>query len=276
MMKVEILCAVMHQKDLSKYREMNMKTNAVFSNQAEVNSYDEEIIGGNIVKMITTPYRGVGRNRNLGILYSSGDILIFSDDDLVYSDGFEKGVLAAFGSLPDADMIIFNCTSDEERKVPAIDRISRAWIGNSMRYGTYRFAIKKESLQKCSLRFSELFGGGSRYCSGEDNLFVREVLGKGMKVYLHPFTIAHVSHGPSTWFEGFNEKYIFDNGALMQAAFPALRHIVVWYFAYKFAKRSRLGILRTTVLEYAGMKAFRRGQSYDEWRKERDKPHMHN
>jgi glycosyltransferase involved in cell wall biosynthesis len=269
-MKVEVLCATMHQKDLSKYSGMNIQTDAVFSNQAEENSYAEEIIGGNTVKMITTPYRGVGRNRNLGLLYSSGDILIFGDDDLVYSDGYEKGVTAAFEGLPNADMIIFNCTSDEARRVPVIDRISRAWIGNSMRYGTYRFAIKKESLQKCNLRFSELFGGGSRYCSGEDNLFVREVMGNGLKVYLHPFTIAHVSHGPSTWFEGFNEKYIFDNGALMQASFPVLRHAVVWYFAFKFAKMSKLGMFRTSVLEYAGMKAFRKGLSYDDWRKGKD------
>jgi len=269
-MRVEVLCATMHQKDLSKYNIMNIQTDAVFSNQAEENSYVEEEIGGTTVKMITTPYRGVGRNRNLGLLYSSGDILVFSDDDLVYSDGYADGVSSAFEELPDADMIIFNCTSDEARKVPVIEKVSRAWVGNSMRYGTYRFAIKKESLQRCNLRFSELFGGGSRYCSGEDNLFVREVMRKGLKVYLHPYTIAHVSHGPSTWFEGFNEKYIFDNGALMQASFPAMRHAVVWYFSFKFAKRSKLGIIRTLFLEYAGMKAFRKGMSYDEWGKGKD------
>lgn len=269
-MKVEVLCATMHQKDFSKYKEMNIQTDAVFSNQADSHSYAEEKIGSSIVKMITTPYRGVGMNRNLGLLYSSGDILMFSDDDMVYSDGYGKDVQEAFESLPHADMIIFNCTSDEERKVPVIERISRVWIGNSMRYGTYRFAIKKESLKKCNLCFSELFGGGSRYCSGEDNLFVREVLRNRMKVYLHPLTIAHVSHGPSTWFEGFNEKYIFDNGALMQAAFPIMRHMVVWYFAFKFAKRSKLGIYKTCRLEYAGMEALKRGLSYDEWRRKQD------
>jgi len=195
---------------------------------------------------------------------------MFSDDDMVYSQGYEKEVLEAFRSLPDADMIIFNCTSDKERKVPVIHQVSRVWVGNSMRYGTYRFAVKKESLLKCNLYFSQLFGGGSKYCSGEDNLFVREMLRMRQKVYLHPYTIAHVSHGPSTWFEGFNEKYIFDNGAWIQAAFPVLKHLVVLYFTVKFAKMSRLGIYRAFRLEYEGMRAFKKGLSYDEWKNVQD------
>jgi glycosyltransferase involved in cell wall biosynthesis len=266
-MKVEVLCATMHQKDLSKYKEMNIQTDVVFANQADGHSYIEENIDGHTVKMITTPYRGVGRNRNLGLLHSSADILMFSDDDMVYSDGYEKGVIEAFESLPNADMIIFSCTEREDRLTPTINRISRARVWNSMKYGTYSFVIKRESLLKQNLNFSQLFGGGCRYCSGEDNLFVGDALKKHLVVYTHPFVIAHVSHSTTTWFEGFNEKYLFDNGAWLQNAFPVLKHLFIWYFVYRFAPKTELGRYEILRAEYSGMKAFKKGMSYDEWKR---------
>jgi glycosyltransferase involved in cell wall biosynthesis len=266
-MKVEVLCATMYQKDFSKFKEMNIQTDVVYANQADCNSYLETKIDGKIIKMITTPYRGVGKNRNVGLLYCSGDILMFSDDDMVYSENYEKGVSEAFESLKDADMIIFQCTTDSVRSTPKINKIARVNYWNFMRYGTVGFVIKKESLLKNNLFFSHLFGGGSRYCSGEDSLFLREALKKGLKIYSHPYTIAHVNDEKSTWFEGFNEKYYFDNGAWLENAFPFLKHFLVWYFAFKFAKRTKLSMCEILLLQYAGIKAFSKGFSYDDWKK---------
>lgn len=267
-MKVEVLCATMHQTDLFKYRDMNIQTDVVFANQADCYKYEEININGNTVKMITTPHRGVGNNRSLGLLYCSGDILMFSDDDMVYCDGYEKGVLEAFNKLPYADMIIFQCTTDSVRGTPKIKKTARVRLWNFMRYGTYGFVIKKESLLKHNLIFSQLFGGGARYCGGEDNLFLREALRKKLKVYSHPFTIAYVSHDKSTWFEGFTKKYFYDNGAWLQAAFPILKHLLVWYFIIKFSNHTNLGILSMFQLQYAGMKGFKKGQGYDDWERE--------
>jgi glycosyltransferase involved in cell wall biosynthesis len=267
-MEVEVLCATMHQVDLSKYKAMNIQTDAVFSNQADRHEYVEELIDGNKVKFVTTPYRGVGMNRNLGLLYSSADILMFADDDMVYVDGYRDGVLGAFDELADADMIIFNYTSNSGNYM--VKKAGRARLWNSMRFGTPNFAIKRESLLKYNLNFSQLFGGGSRYCSGEDNLFLRDAMKSGMKVYTHPYVIANINDSPSTWFRGFDEKYIFDNGAMIRVAFPLLRHIAVLYFALRFAKMSKLSVPETYKLEYAGMKAFKKGLSYDEWKRSRN------
>jgi len=262
-MKVEVLCATMHQKDLSKYYKMNIQTDVVFANQADGHEYVEQIIDRNNVKMITTPYRGVGKNRNMALLYSSADILMFSDDDMVYMDGYEAGVVEAFERLPDADMIIFHCLTNSDRGTPNINKISRVRLWNFMRYGTFSFVIRKEAVLKYNLNFTQLFGGGSRYCAGEDNLFLREALKKNLKIYSHPFTIAAVNHETSTWFEGFNKKFFYDNGAWLQTAFPILKHLLVWYFVFKFANRTDLSRTAIYKLQYAGMKAFKKGSSYD-------------
>ena len=40
-MKIEVLVTTMHQKDFSKYKEMNLQTDAVIANQAEHNSKEK-------------------------------------------------------------------------------------------------------------------------------------------------------------------------------------------------------------------------------------------
>jgi hypothetical protein len=57
---------------------------------------------------------------------------------------------------------------------------------------------------------------------------------------------------------------------MIRAAFPLLRHIAVLYFALRFAKMSELSVPETYKLEYAGMKAFKKGLSYDEWKRSRN------
>lgn len=198
MSKVEILVATMYQKDLSKYKEMNIQTDAVFANQDDRSEYCEEKIDCNTVKMITTAQHGVGKNRNIALLYASYEICMFADDDLVYVDGYEQGVLVAFNELKDADIIIFNCESDSDRKPKINNIISRVRLWNFTSYGTIRIAIRRESIIKNNINFTLLFGGGSRYGSGEDSLFLRESLKKGLKIYTHPYKIANVKQQSST------------------------------------------------------------------------------
>lgn len=265
-MKIEVLCATMHQTGLEKYEEMNLQTDVVFANQAESHDYTEKLIDGNSVKMITTPYRGVGNNRNIAILHLSGDILMFADDDMVYADGYPEKVKRAFEENPEVDMMMFECNSNSELGMPTIDKFRRVRLWNFLRYGTVNFAIRKESLLKYNLSFSQLFGGGSRYIAGEDSLFLRDALRKGLKVYSYPLVIAKLEEHQSTWFRGYDERYFFDNGAWLQAAFPILKHLLVWYCAVKFSKRGSLRRIESVKIQYAGINSYYKGMSYDEWK----------
>ena len=98
----------MRQSDLSKVEEMRIAgCDVVLANQADSFGYCEEIIDGHSVQMLTTATRGVGKNRNLALSLSSGDILLFADDDLTYEADATGIVAQAFRSLPDAEMIVF-------------------------------------------------------------------------------------------------------------------------------------------------------------------------
>ncbi|MGI6114416.1 MAG: glycosyltransferase [Mahellales bacterium] len=265
MNSLEVLVVTMHQNDLSIYKKMNIQSDVFFANQADCYAYEELGFNGNTARMITTGQRGVGRNRNTALLYAKREICLLADDDVIYDEGYEDAILDAFNDLPQADIIIFNCHSDSDRKPRVRKKIKRVRKWNFMGYGTCRIAIRKSSILKKNIFFSLLFGGGALYSAGEDSLFLKEALDKGLRIYTHPYNIGIVSQETSTWFSGFNEKLFFDKGAWLQAAFPNIKYLLACYFAIRFRRLSSLKPMNMLRLMINGMKAYQNNLSYEEW-----------
>jgi len=258
-MKVEVLVATMHQKDLSKYKDMNLSTGAVFANQDDRYEYVKEDILGNQVKIITTSDRGVGKNRNNALMHASGDICLFADDDMIYEDDYEGIVQKAFAELPDAGIIIFNIeTVGKETRVRRLNqKIKRVYTFNALNYGAARIAIRREEVLKKNLWFSILYGGGAQYSSGEDSLFLIEAIKKGMRVYTYPGKIANVKQEISTWFRGYTEKYYVDKGVWLANAFPRMKYPLALYYAYRLKGSSEKSINQMLKLMLFGIKSFK-------------------
>ncbi len=266
-MTLEVLCVTMHQKDMTKFDSMNIQSDVVFANQADDFRYDECCIDGMRAKMITTAYRGVGNNRNMALLHATADLILFSDDDVVYNDGYAEMIKEAFNGIPDADIILFNLeTVGNAFSRRFHNRVFRIGMHNVMNYGFPRVAARKSSIEKANLSVSMLFGGGAKYCAGEDNLFLTSALNKGLKLYAHTSVIGSTQSTESTWFKGYNEKYFFDNGAWLEASFPLMKHVLHWYFVWKFFSKTPLRRFDIVKLHYAGMNAFKKGISYEEWK----------
>ena len=235
MSNVEVLVACMHQKDDSLYSQMNLQTDAVLANQCDFYAYKEYVEqNGATVKLVSTTDRGVGKNRNKALMNASGKYLLCSDQDMVYVDGYDRIVEAAFSRCPKADLIVFNLEY-LNRFTPARKegrKFKRVHLWNCMRYGTARVAMRRNAVEKGCLAFSTLYGGGAKYSSGEDSLFIRDALRKGLRMYYCPTIIAKVKQEESSWFNGYTEKFFVDKGVLIANAFPILKHFLVYYFAY--------------------------------------------
>lgn len=265
MPKLEVLLATMNQEDMSKYYDMNIQTDIVIANQAEDNYYMENNINGNKVKMITTNDKGVGKNRNLAMLYSSKEILLCADDDMRYVDNYEKGIIDAFEQLEDADVIIFSCNITKNGAVirECKNQIKRVNIFNSMKYGACVIAFRRESITKNNIFFNQLFGGGCLYGAGEDSLFLKDCFNNRLKVYTHSFNIGNCSKDKSSWFTGYNDKYLYDKGAWIQCAFPNMKYIIALYFTYKFKKLCNKNYLEIFKLIKSGMSGYKNMKSFN-------------
>lgn len=265
-MKIEHLVAVMKQKDFEIFSKMNLDCDAVIANQYNVLEYKEKIINGSNIKMVTTNTIGVGKNRNIGLIYSSGDICILSDDDMVYNENYIKIIKEAFKKLPDADIIIFNIKTigNESIKRRTNTKIKKINKMNFMNYGAARIAFKRSSVINNNIWFSTKFGGGAMFSSGEDTLFLLDAIKTGLKIYTYPKEIAKVDQSTSSWFLGYNEKFFYDKGALIGQIYPILKYLFIFiYFPLKF--ESNLSFKRKIQCLLNGMKNYKKNISYDDW-----------
>lgn len=228
-MKLQVLVAAVEQ-DVSKIADkMNLQSDAIIINQHNRVQYNEYSRHGYKIRCFTFNERGVGLSRNNALLRANADIVLFSDEDIVYDDGYAEKILNAFEENPDADMLLFNIDVCAERATYNIIKKTRVKIYNSGRYPTYSFAVRREKLHSANITFSLLFGGGAKYCSGEDTLFIRDCIKNKFKIYAIPIKIGTETVRKSTWFEGYTEKYFFDRGVL---------------YYYLYGKFSRLLTLR--------------------------------
>lgn len=257
----------MHQNDFSKYEAMNLSTDAVFANQADKTSYSERSFGNNTAKMITTATRGVGINRNIGLQYATGDILLIADDDMVYTNDYTSTVLKAFEENPQADALIFNIETigaDMGRRIN--DKSKQIHIYNGLNYGAARLAIRRSCLVRERIFFSTCFGGGTIYSAGEDTLFICDMLKKKLKIYTYPATIASVDQTTSTWFSGYNKKLIYDRGAFFKAAFGKSAPLFCIYnlFRHKYIyKEANLTFIQAFRIMCQGIKGYKQLKTAD-------------
>lgn len=254
---MQVLVATMHQTDASIIQKMNIRCSAVVANQADREEIMTQKTAFGECKMITTKTRGVGLNRNIALLAATEEILLLADDDVVYHDDMPQAVSDAFSDLPMADVIIFgmNIVKDgtiTERRTSPIRRL-RVW--NSMRFGTYRIAVRRKALLDHNITFHQRFGGGCSFSAGEDSLFLKACFDAGLKVYSHNYVLGSCCKDTSSWFTGYNEKYFYDKGVLVRKLFPKTAYLMALYFGLRFKRETKIGPLKRLRLVYAGVRA---------------------
>lgn len=234
--KLQVLMSVMNQADHSILKASNIQTPAIIINQCYKNKVERFKYKNNPIEFVSTDLRGVGSSRNHALMRANSEFCLFADEDIEYEDGYEALILQEFAKRPHADMILFNVPSkNPNRPQYMIKSLRRVRRYNSLRYGAVRIAVRTESIRSRSIYFSLLFGGGAKYSSGEDSLFIYDCLRRGMIVYCSPTIIGKVAQESSTWFSGYNNKYFEDKGAFFYTLSPRL----VYIFAAQFVIRGR-------------------------------------
>ncbi len=233
-MKVQVLVAAMFQESQQLVNKMNLSTDAIIINQSDGYAYEEFLHHGNRIQFYSMKERGVGLSRNNALLRADHYISLFSDEDIVYYDQYEQIILQEFGQHPEADMIVFNFDVNEERMTYYNHKWKRVHLYNCGRYPTFSFAIKTDKVHRKNITYSLLFGGGARYSNGEDSLFIRECIKKGLKVYASDKVIGKEEGRPSTWFHGYTKKFFVDRGVLYHYLYGRLALLLSIRFLVKY------------------------------------------
>lgn len=266
--RTQVLVAAMNQVDHSLIKRMNIETDAIIGNQCDYNSVEDFEYNGKKIKYLNFAERGVGLNRNNALMRADGDILIFADEDEIFVKDYSEIITKAYDEIPDADAIIFNIKTignDVGRR--NITKVSRVCLLNAMNYGAARLSVKNDAVKRKNMCFHRQFGGGTVFSSGEDTLFIVDLIRKGLKVYVYPVCLASVDQTNSSWFEGYTEKYFYDKGALFAAISKHFGWILCRLVFWKNRKRYNLD--GKTYKEYikvakSGFRNYEKGISYQD------------
>lgn len=236
-MSVQVIVATMNQHDHRLLDTMNIDSDAIICNQWDRNEIEEFTYKQHRIKYLSFNERGVGLNRNNGLMRAHAEICFLADDDIVLKSNYKQLIIDSFVNNPEADVIIFNL---EEVKPTRFIIKSKMKIGylNYMRFGAVRIAFRRKSITRNGISFNLHFGGGAEYSGGEDTLFLTSCLNKGLRIIALPTFICSIQESrASTWFTGYNEKYLIDRGAL----FAAVSRRWSWILALQFVlRRNRL------------------------------------
>ena len=220
----------MDQCDFSLIKKMNIQTDTVVGNQTDKIAREIIDMNGHKVTYISYIGKGIGLNRNKVIENSCADICVFADDDMRFVEGYPEIVKNVFKEVVDADVIIFNLIEKETTRY-VNTKIKKIRMHNYAKYGAARFVIKRESIANSGITFNLQFGGGTKYGSGEDTIFLKECIKKGLKVVAVPYAIAEIDQtADSTWFKGYNKKFFADKGAL----YSCLYSHFAWCFCIRY------------------------------------------
>lgn len=225
-MTFQILVSCVEKDAHELAAKMNIASDAVIVSQLEESDSEETFdLGGKTVCAIKSTSRGVGLNRNICIEKSTADIILFADEDIVYDEGYESKVLKEFEEHPEADMILFNVKVCEERRTYWNEGYKKVTLFNSGRYPAYAIAARASKLKAAGVKYSLYFGGGAKYSNGEDSLFIKDSLKAGLKLLATPVVLGEEIPRPSTWFNGYNDKFFYDRGVLYRCLYGKMAKI---------------------------------------------------
>ena len=245
-----------------------------FANQTSYTGYDEYQFGEYTAKMISTETKGVGINRNLGLMYATADICLFADDDVCYLDDCKEKVLREFEQHPDADIIIFHFDTDSHRKQIQYSKTKKCGRFSRQPWATFRVAFRLKSVRKANISFTTLFGGGCVFPSGEDSMWLNEARKKGLTFYVSKETIGTVSFEQSTWFTGINEKFFYGKGAFYAAVHPNLFFLWQLYFALRTKSMTTMSFKSKMKWINNGRRGYKQMLQYEDFRELDDSPKM--
>lgn len=237
-MTFELEISTMHktkEECFAMLAKMNVRCNCIIINQCDCNDYFEKVIDDQHVRIFFTTERGLSRSRNMALRNCNADILGIADDDLYYYDDFDKIIINAYNKQRDAGVMIFNM--DYEKKTfPEYDFRCNFFhlLGFISMLCTFNMKVINSLTHKKKLLFNNLFGSGSSYFhSGEENIFLADCYHAGLHIYYRCVKILYRPQMPSSWFSGYDEKFLRDRGAIFYAMSKYWYPVLVLQFALR-------------------------------------------
>ena len=178
---------------------------------------------------------GLSKNRNLAINNALGDICLIADDDTEYVSGFQELIKNTFRSYSDASLVKFKIETFEGKPYKTYPQKSKRLISYSdiNTISSIEIAFRRQNIVDKRIQFNELFGLGSTFKSGEEFLFLKEILDNNLGIYFKNETIV---------------KHKFESSTIVGSDYYIMAQSVIYSIIY--GNLSRLYVLKLLFFLY--------------------------
>lgn len=209
------------------------------------------------IQILFSDSKGLSKNRNILLSAATAPYCLIADDDLSYTASALHEVIQILKKHPDVDIATFISANAKANGEETDKKESLSYEKNYPSYSfnlrrptkgyyitSFEIAFRRERVISCGVLFNENFGvGAPLYAAGEEELWVHELLGKGLQGWFFPQLIA-VHHGPTTGTrEAANPRVLRAQGVVIPILYPLTGLPRLFLKAYRSAKVSRSSIL---------------------------------
>ncbi|WP_117880647.1 glycosyltransferase [Aureibaculum luteum] len=160
---------------------------------------------------------GVTKSRNNAINLANGDIGLFSDDDVTYTNEYFNEIINTFSTNLQIDITLFKIKTPEGfpvyKNYPK-DRLKIKKLPFSV--GTIEIAFKINKIKDSKIKFDERFGAGQKLLIGSDeNIFILDCIKSGLNVWFIPeFIVNHPFESTIKSLLKYDRRRVSVSGAL--------------------------------------------------------------
>ncbi|PZW38830.1 glycosyl transferase family 2 [Mesonia algae] len=153
------------------------------------------------IRVINSEEKGLSKSRNLAIKNAIKPICVIADDDVVYLKGFVNTVAQGHCKYPAAGLISFQAKNFSDKPYKTYNNQEREIIKKRKEtpLSSIEVTLKREIIVENTIFFNELFGLGSYFESGEEDLFLKELLSKQIIAFHIPkFIVSHADESSTS------------------------------------------------------------------------------
>lgn len=138
--------------------------------------------------ILRTNTSGAAVNRNNAIDNCTADIILFADDDLIYTDEQIRKVIDTFEKHPEVGLATFEATHPSGPRYPSEPTRLGEPLPKGYWVSAYQIAYRREAVG--NLRCHPEFGAGaSRFTGADDELFLLSAIRRGLNCMFFPINI---------------------------------------------------------------------------------------
>ncbi|CAM4152704.1 Glycosyl transferase family 2 [Zobellia roscoffensis] len=180
-----------------------------------IGSDEELVIDLPFITVINSRSRGLSKSRNIGLSNVQKGFGIVADDDVNYVPGFEKIIREAIAEFRNVSIFTFQIETPEGDTYKEYKQrgFTHGWR-SILRVSSISTVINIESVKSDNIYFDERFGLGAKFPTGEENIFLNDLLRKGYAIRSIPKPM--VIHPRESSGSQITADLIFSKGAMFR------------------------------------------------------------